>query len=245
MVYNDTTNYNGMIQESERWLFGGDYGAISSNSKLLKTFTINLNYGMDQTATHILEVDKKWQFDDTNHTDLPIGTTDLVAAQGDYSLDVEFLSIEGVEILDAQGNYQPLKPISYKDIQRQGLSLTEYKKTDGTPEEYIVKGSTIQLKPAPASGGVTLSAGMKVIFKRPPVNFVSTDTIKVPGIPETFHDVPVLYACAKYAKQNSMTEKARELDAEISRREDQIEYHYSQRLIDIPNRMIPNVESNK
>ena len=42
--------------------------------------------------------DDRWQFDDTNHTDYPIATTNLVANQRTHVLSVSHLRITRVEI---------------------------------------------------------------------------------------------------------------------------------------------------
>lgn len=126
MVFNDTTNKNGLIQECETWLFGSDYGAISGNSSMLLTFTRLLNYGLDVTVGEILKTDGKWQYDDSNNTDLPIATTTLTAGLQNYTLDLSHLKIHGVDVLDSEGNYQPLKQIDYREIRQTRQSDTEF-----------------------------------------------------------------------------------------------------------------------
>ena len=41
--------------------------------------TANVNRALDNVVSAILGADGRWQWDDTNYTDLPIGVTDLVA----------------------------------------------------------------------------------------------------------------------------------------------------------------------
>lgn len=228
-MYNDVTNKSGLIQSCEEWLFGGDYGAISGNANLLLRFTSALNYGVDITGLKILEVDNKWQYDDSNYTDFPEATTNLTNGQQTYTMDTDFMKIAGVECLDSSGNWFNLKPLDEEEIRQKGFSLSEYFETDGQPLFYDVKGNSIVLYPAPATGNVTMTNGLKVIYQRNNSYFVSTDTTKTVGVPTPFYDLPVLYACQKYAKQNSMTAKARELDAEVQKREKDLENYYHKR----------------
>lgn len=230
MVFNDTTNLNGAIQECESWLFGGNYGAISGNTTLLKSFTNLLNYGLDQTDAIIFQTDGAWQHDDFNYTStFPSDLATLVAGQADYLLNRRHRKVLGFEVKDSEGDFYPLKPIDYRDIRQKNLAESRFMETDGRPMYYDLNGNSVKLFPAPSSTDVTLSNGLRAIYQREPDYFVSTDTSKELGLPRGFHDVPVAFACAKYAKQNGMAEKARELDAEIARRTQDIKNLFNTR----------------
>lgn len=235
--FNNTTTYNGHIQQCEEWFFGGDYEAISGNSKLLKRFTNLINYGLDEVTSVIMQVDNSWQWDDSNHPDLPIATTDLVVSQSEYVLATTHLNIDGIEILDSNGDYYPIYPIDYRDIRNVGQSETEFFEQDGRPTYYDLQANVLKLYPAPRASDVTTTAGLKIFFRRPASYFVSSDTTKQAGISPIFQDLISLYACAKYAKQNSILDKARELDAEIEKRKKAIKEHYFSRHSDSPKKM--------
>lgn len=245
MVFNDTTTKNGLIQDCESWLFGSDYGVISSNPTLLDKFTSLLNYGVDRTSVKILENDGKWQYDDNNHTDFPEATTDLSDNNRNYILSKTFMKIEGFECLDKSGNYYPLTKIDKEEIRRMGFSISEFMETAGVPQYYDVDGDTVTLFPAPATGSVTMTDGLKVLYQRPSSYFVSTDTDKEVGVASPFTDMPSLYACQKYAKQNSMRDKARELDAEVLKRENELETLISNRWKDQPTQIITKYRSSR
>jgi len=235
MVFNDISNKSGMIQECETWLFGSDYGSISGNTNNLATFTRLINSGVDQTETEIMKVDGNWQWDDKNHGDKPSATTTLVNGQADYTLDMSHMKVIGVEVKDSDGNYRPISPIDYTEIRKSGTTESEFFETDAMPVYYDLKGDILTLFPAPATGQVTMSAGLRIVFQREADYFTSSDTTKELGIPRIFHDVPVLFACAKYAKANSMGDKARELDAELTRRVKDLKEFFTKR----------NLEGNK
>lgn len=238
-----TTPYNGLIQECETWLFGSDYGAISGNTNTLATFTRLLNYGLDEVTTTLMGVDGRWQFDDTNYTDFPIATATLVDNQQDYQLSASHIKVLGVEIKKADGDYYVIPQIDFEDIRRKRLSVTEFLSEKGLPQYYDLQGNSLLLYPAPNTTQVTAAAGLKVFFQREPDYFVVSDTTKTPGIPSIFHDIPVLYACAKFAKANQMSEKARELDAEIEKRKQQMIDFFTKRNVDRKLKIQPRYKS--
>ena len=80
MQFSDTTNLNGLIQRCELLTGLGDTG-ISGDATLLKHFTSLINQTYHKVVTMILQSQDEWDFDDKNHTDYPILTTDLVVSQ--------------------------------------------------------------------------------------------------------------------------------------------------------------------
>lgn len=163
--------------------------------------TRRINAALEKVVGKIIGLDGTWQFDDSNFTSLPIGVTNLVASQHDYSFDVAMLSIERVEVKDSNGIWHLLKPIDRTQI---GVAIDEYQKTDGLPTEYDKSGGSIFLYPAPAAGNVTLASGLKVYFQRTASLFTATDTTKVPGFASPWHIVLAYEAalpyCATYKK---------------------------------------------
>ena len=84
-MYSDVTNDSGLIQECEFLTNVGTTG-ISGNAQRLQDFTRLINSRYHQVVTMILHSQNSWDYDDINHTDFPILTTNLVANQPDYSL---------------------------------------------------------------------------------------------------------------------------------------------------------------
>jgi len=237
--FNDTTTKNGLIQSCEDWLFGGDYGAISGNPTLLLKFTNMINRGMDKTTSIMMQTDGTWHYDDPNRTDIAEGKTSMSNAVANYRLDLSHLIIAGVDILNNSGDKYPLIQIDYNDVRQKGLNIDEMFDTAGTPTHYGIKGVILTLYPAPATASVTLNDGLFVTYQREPNYFVSTDTTVEIGIPRTYQDLPVLFACNEYAKQNTMSEKARELDKEIINRGDDLKNHFNKRNEDRPKKIQP------
>ncbi len=205
IAFNDTTTKNGLIQVCEDEVFG-NYGDISSNTDRLYQFTRLINEGLNRVTALLLSVDGRWQFDDTNYTDLPIGKTNLVTTLGseqqDYAFAVSHLKILGVEVLDSTGNWVQLDPIDQRDIK--SGTITDFMKTAGMPQYYDKVGNSILLYPKPAANQVTSTQGLKVRFQRPPSYFSYDDTIKTPGFNSLYHNLVALIASRDYAMSKTL-----------------------------------------
>lgn len=230
LQFSDTTTKNGLLQDAEIVLFGDNgYTQITSNANRLLTFTQLMNRALDKVSTIIMASDGRWQFDDTNFSDLPIGTTTLVNAQQDYTLSVSHLRILRVEIMDQNGNYNKIEPIDWNDIQSR--SMTEFMDTTGTPQYYDLVGSSIFLYPKPQTAYITAIAGMKIYFQREPSYFVSTDTTKVPGFNSLFHRLVSRIACHDYAMARQLPQK-KDLEEQVTILQAELRDFYATRLPD-------------
>ena len=109
MVFNDTVTSQGIVQDT--------YFEASANSSSypIADLTRNANNALDNVITLILGADSRWQFDSTNATDLPIGVTDLINGQKDYTFDSEYLVIKSIGCKDQNGNWSKLIPIDNYD----------------------------------------------------------------------------------------------------------------------------------
>lgn len=157
-----------------------------------------INQSYEEIVGKLLQVDGRWQFDDSNYTDIPVGTTNMVASQQDYSFDVRFLAVERVECLDNAGIWHELKPIDKDDID---VAMSEYLKTPGMPIEYDKQGESIVLYPAPSAADTTLTAGLKVYYKRTASIFTSAEVTtgtKAPGFASPWHMILAYKAAMPY-----------------------------------------------
>src|SRR5690349_10215151 len=129
LVFSDTTNKAGLIQDCET-LLGFDDAAISGNTTLLKKFTVLLNLARRKAELLILQNSSPlWKWDDPNYTaDLPRATRDLVVGQRDYVLPTAdgtysaanaetLLTLDKLSILDAAGNEKVLLPSSLSEAE--------------------------------------------------------------------------------------------------------------------------------
>src|SRR3990167_4603896 len=108
----------------------------NSSSFTAADMLILLNNAYERVASLILKADGRWEWEDSNQTDLPIGTTALVANQTDYSLATTHLRITGVEVKDENGTWRKLEPIDKRDISDLGYSVTQEQTVTGVPAQY-------------------------------------------------------------------------------------------------------------
>lgn len=200
-------------------IIGGD-----SLTAPLKTFTRNANLGMNNTDSLIMRSDNGWKWDDSNRTDLPIGTKALVANQEDYSIDATQLKILKVRIKDRQGNLVTLDPVDRKEIS--DAQLTE---AAGDPKRYWKQGNSIFLNPKPSYG---YAAGLEVQFQRGGSYFVVGDTTKEPGFARQFHRLISLYPALDYADTNNLDKLAAKIQLKITKLENELLAFYSDRAND-------------
>lgn len=79
--------------------------------------TRRVNSALETIVGKIIAADGTWQFDDTNFTDLPIGTADLVEGQSSYTFSQKFLAIENVKVKDINGRWHIIQPIDQSQKQ--------------------------------------------------------------------------------------------------------------------------------
>lgn len=214
------------IQAEQRALAEG-----TSSTDLLDDATLlrRNNIAYEEIIALIQNCDGLWQFDDTNYTSFPIGTTTLVAGQRDYTFASDVLEVEQVSVLDSAGDYQVLSPIDLS--QMGGIDPDELYQNNGLPIYYDKTGRTILLYPAPAAGQVTLALGLKVTFKRTADLYTSaqvTTGTKEPGFASPYHMLLVYKGILSYLVAYK-PKVVPFVTAEIARLESGIKKHYGRR----------------
>ena len=202
MVFSDTTTKTGLIQDCEMRIFGGDFGAISGNTKRLQVFTNLINRALDKVTYELLSSSNTWQWDDYNRTDYPEAVTNLVSGQEDYPLDVSHLTVREVQVKDESGQWYKLQPIDETslDVTNNTTSLEERFSENGQPRYFDMIGNSILLYPAP---NYAQADSLKLKTQRGHEYFVTTDTTKTPGFASIFHSVVSSLACADWAVINN------------------------------------------
>lgn len=226
----------GLIQDCED-LLGMTTAEISGNSALLKRFTKDINAYYRRVNSWIWEVTSTWEYDDSNWTDLPIATTDLIDGQQDYEIPSTAQKIDRVEVLDSAGNYQLITPIDKSQIKTGALDT----ETTGMPTEYDLIGRSLFLYPKPDADSVTLVAGLKLYFSRDIDEFTSTDTDTAPGFVSNFHRILSLGASLDYciAFMPDEVSKVNLLRSQINELREELKNFYSQRHRDQMTRISP------
>lgn len=211
-------------------LFGDSgYTQISGNTNRLYQFTARLNRAQDKFISLALSADGRWQYDDTNNTDYPIATTNIVANQRDYPLDVTMLEVEKVVILPSASSllFNTIIPIDITDNSALSVAYIENNANNvGVPIAYDKTANSIILQPTP---NYASTGGLKIYFKRGANYFIYTDTTKVPGFASIFHDYLAVHAALGYAVDRTMGTQITSLSAQLQMMENDIIEFYSTR----------------
>lgn len=186
------------------------------------------NNALERVGTIIIQSDGRWQWDDYNNSNLPIARTQLNEDQQDYQLEVDYLEVLRMEVIDTDGNPHKLQPIDMVDVH--DTSLAGYLNTSGLPMFYDKYGSSVYLYPKP---NYTQALSLVIYFQRLPSYFVIADTDKSPGFNGMYHDLIPLWIAYNFALANGKS-NAQALMKEITMREDALREDYALRSKDDP-----------
>jgi len=212
--FSDTSTYKGLVQFYELEI-GANLGDISGNTTKLKQFTAEANVSLDRYLKLAIEASGRFQLDDSNHTDYPIITTNLVAGQRDYSFTTDedghlILDIYKVLVKNTTtGRYEEIYPV---DVQSQSdtENFTDGQDTQGHVYRYDKTGNGLFLDLVPSE---SVTAGIKIYINREGSYFAYTDTTKTPGFP-FYQEYFYLKPAYNYARRNNLAILPR-LEAQI------------------------------
>lgn len=231
IVYSNTSSKNGLLQLIERNLKLGD-GGITGNTTRKAEFTADINITLDKVWDTILPNMGTWQLDDSNHTDYPIITTNLVSGQRDYSFTTDeqgniILDIYKIMVADSSGVYFEIFPV---DVQSQSETLGFYdgQNKTGKPTRYDKTANGIFLDLIPS---YNYTNGLKIYINREASYFTTSDTTKKAGFAGIFHEYLALRPSYMYAYRNGL-KNVNILKQEMLEMEQAIENHYANRAKD-------------
>lgn len=241
--FNDTATRKGLVQLYEREL-SFDPGFISGNTTRLKEFTADANLAFDDYLALAFQSSGTWQYDDSNHTDHPIITTDLVAGQRSYVFTADeqnnlVLDIYKV-LVKVNDAYVEIAPVDVQS-QEDTSDFSDGRETTGTPRRYDKTGNGIFLSPIPSAN---VDDGLKVYINREPSYFAYTDTTKKPGTPGLHHRYFFIRPAEEYARRKSLAVYPR-LQAERLALENSIKAYFAERPRDERRVIRPAWEDNK
>lgn len=202
--------------------------------------TRDVNNAFNKLMLLAVQSEGMWQVDDTNQTDYPIITGDLVADQQDYSFTVDansnqILDIYRIEMLDSTGTiWSQLEPIDQSELK--GTALGEFMKTAGTPVYYDKTANGLFLYPKPSYNSTN---GLKIYINRSPSYFSASDVstgTKKPGIPNNLHEYLAIRPSYYYCLQKGLPQ-ATALGNEMLRFEEIIGEVYAKRSKDRPQQI--------
>ncbi|MHA1854065.1 MAG: phage adaptor protein [Candidatus Heimdallarchaeaceae archaeon] len=175
--------------------------------------TRNVNGWYRKANSWIWQTTGVWEYDDSNYTDFPIATSDLIAGQADYTMPSSAQKVMRVEVMDVNGGYQVLRELDQSEV---GVGMTEFEETDGMPRYFDLVANSIVLYPAPSADQTTLTAGIKLYFSRGIEEFSIADTSTEPGFNEDFHRILSYGAALDYALAYNLDNKIQTLQSNIS-----------------------------
>lgn len=228
MVYNDTTNGEGLLQLAEHWS-GLNTGDITGDTNLKKIFTSLLNRRLEKYLGRLGAGSRLSTIDDVSHSDQPFSYFNINSGQNDYQfLEDEdgnaIIDITSVMILSG-GEYKTISKMSLDD-KRANEVMSPNSDNTGTPNQYLERNLTAFLDPVP---DYDLENGGKIFYKRGPAYFDTDDTTKEPGIPLQFHQmlaVGISYDWVLPNKSNHQTLITR-IENELNKWEKEFETYVS------------------
>lgn len=180
--FSEATNNTGIAQQA-RFL-----ARVDANQWPIAKIVNSVNNYLDEVTGYAIGADRRFNWDDTNHSKLPIGTVDLTANQQDYAYLTDeqgnqILSLTRVDLLETSGGaYRRMNLLAEDDIEG---AVDQYKNVAGVPDEYIkIADNIIRLKSKPRT---TLAAGLQFYFQRTGSYFTASDTTKSPGVAPLLH----------------------------------------------------------
>src|SRR3990167_8192142 len=90
----------------------------NSTSYSATNLTLAVNRAIERVVSLINRSDSKWQYDDSNYTNLPTSTFTITSGQQQYTLASTYLTIDRIEIKDSGGNWKRLSQIDQQNLKR-------------------------------------------------------------------------------------------------------------------------------
>jgi len=238
MQFSDTTNNTGIVQQVRKFM------RVDSTQWPTANIVNSANNWLDTVTGYAIAADRNFQWDDTNHTKLPIGTTNLIANQSDYSFLTDeqgntILNLTRIDILDPSGDYRKLELIDQANV---SVALDEFQSTAGFPQYYDkIADNIVRLYPKPAT---SVTSGLKFYFQRTPSYFADTDTTKAPGVAPLLHRGFVIAAAYDGAITLGL-QNLQALQLELQREEQKMRNYFSVRNTDLVRRMDVMYQNNR
>lgn len=222
IAFSETSGGTGIVQQVRNFM------RVDATQWPTARIVNSVNNWLDTVTGYAIGADRRFQWDDTNHTKLPIGTTNLVANQSDYSFLTDeqgnaILTLTRIDILDPSGNYRQLEVIDQSEID---MALDQYVTPAGLPLEYDkIADNIIRLYPKPAT---SVTAGLKFYFQRSASYFAATDTTKAPGVAPLLHRGAIIAAAYDGALTLGLN-NLQPLSVELQKEEQKMKAYFSSR----------------
>lgn len=231
IAFSETTNNTGIVQQVR------DMTRTDSSQWPTSRIVNSCNNWLDKVTGYAIGADRRFQWDDTNHTELPEGRRDLTVSVTDYSFLTDeqgntILTLLRVEILEG-GYYRMLLPVDRND---EDYDQDAFGQISGTPRYYDkIADNIIRLDAIPTA---TVTNGLRFTFQRTPSYFDADDTTKAPGVAPILHRGFVI-ASAYDAALTLGLENLQPLSVELQKETDFMMQYFSIRGMDNDMRLQP------
>lgn len=205
MVWSDTTNEQGIVQDCDWW------AGTNSTTYAIKDKVRNANDALRQIGALIMRTAFGETFLDDNSTDFYIVTTDLVSGEDNVRMETDVFVLERVRVKDRNGTFNTLEHVSRRDLTDDELN------SQGVPTKYFRSGQTIRFSPAP---NYSVTGGVELEFQKSlDVEFAASGADdRVPGFHADYHRLVPLYMARDYTAIND-PERFAVIEREIDKRE--------------------------
>lgn len=169
--FSDTVNNTGFVQQVR------SMARVDSTQWPTWNIVNSLNNYKNKVAGYAIGADRRFRWDNTNHTELPEGTRDLDSGVADYSFLTDeqgntILTLVKVELLSS-GYYSPLEAVD------DATADDTFGQVSGNPTSYKkIADNVIRLDCIPTE---TITNGLRFTFQRTPVYFTADDTTETTG----------------------------------------------------------------
>jgi hypothetical protein len=226
-----------------------DNCGTTSSSYPTATKVRDINLALDKFWSIALQASGIWHFDDSNHTDYPILTTNIYSGQRDYAFTTDengniILEIYRVMVAGTDGIFYDLEEVDQNQKNFKSLSMVDGQNLTGKPTRYNKTSNGIFLDVIP---DYDMTNGLKIFIDREASYFTTLDTFytsKKPGFAGIFHEYLALRPSYQYAYRKGF-KNAKSLQTEMLIMEDKIEEYYSKRGKDQKPQIIINLRSSR
>lgn len=181
--FSDTVNNTGIVQQTRKFM------RVDSTQWPTVNIVNSANNWHDFVTGYAIGADRRFQWDDTNHSKLPEGTTDLVLNTSDYSFLTDeqgnaIITLIGLSLVDSTGKETPLYLVDRNDS---NYDISTFGKKSGTPTRYDkIADNIVRLDSKPTANDVS-TYYLKFYFQRTGLYFTASDTTKTPGVSPLLH----------------------------------------------------------
>lgn len=233
--FSDSVNNLGLVQQTR--------GLMRVDSTQYPTWKIvnSANNWLDYVVSYGIGHDQFLQFDDTNHTKLAEGTSDLTINVTDYSFLTDeqgnpITTLLGISLL-TNGKYVPLTPVD-----RSQVDMGTFAQVSGTVTQYDkIADNIIRLDKLPTA---TVADGLKYYFQRAGSYFTASDTTKQPGVNPALHRGFVIAAAYDGALELGLA-NTNALSIELEKEKQKLKDYFGTRNNDQPRRLTAMYQNNR